>query len=379
MDLALEDIEAFLKEADPEPLQWEAKGAKLDAHAVRKAACAFANSNDGGYIILGAEEDKAAPLREDRWLLTGLMFPDEPKVWIATTIHDGLRPQPKVHVRSFPLGEQRYVALVWVPPVRDPPCVTRGTVYERLSGKSNPIKDPGRLAALYQRGERAHEIARDRAIRASDILMEGRLAAEGATTAALRFSIGLCTTAQAADVGAYLFTSSFLERLRDVVGDRVDEGPARRNVSVDVAQKSVMVRGIGSYRRDAWDLRAAWDGSIALAFETGQTWWPAEILVDHIERAWISALQLVADLGGHGDHYVAIRLTGQEFVAQVDEDGDGPGPTLLRRGPVAGLPSPAQREHLLRELKRASGYMALEPEPPISPSDAAGAPTVESP
>ncbi|MGH2946076.1 MAG: AlbA family DNA-binding domain-containing protein [Solirubrobacteraceae bacterium] len=132
-DLQLDDVARFLDGAEDEPLQWEAKGTRLDPHGVRKTAGAFANSHDGGYLILGAEQV------DGRWQLNGVSFPAEPAVWVSSTVRDGLRPPPTVDVKSFPV-EGGHVAVVWVPPISDPPCVTRGTVYERLPGSSVPVR-----------------------------------------------------------------------------------------------------------------------------------------------------------------------------------------------------------------------------------------------
>jgi predicted HTH transcriptional regulator len=53
-DLKLEDIQAFLDDADAEPLLWEAKATELRKGGVRKEVCGFANGHQTGYLILGA-------------------------------------------------------------------------------------------------------------------------------------------------------------------------------------------------------------------------------------------------------------------------------------------------------------------------------------
>jgi hypothetical protein len=48
--LGLTEIEQFFDEVSEEGLTWEAKGGTFGAHLVRKAACAFANSERGGFL-----------------------------------------------------------------------------------------------------------------------------------------------------------------------------------------------------------------------------------------------------------------------------------------------------------------------------------------
>jgi hypothetical protein len=57
-ELDLPDVEAFLEQADDEPLLWEAKGTQLDPNEVRRQVCGFANSHEGGFLILGASRAK---------------------------------------------------------------------------------------------------------------------------------------------------------------------------------------------------------------------------------------------------------------------------------------------------------------------------------
>jgi hypothetical protein len=74
---------------------WEAKGTKLEKQEVRRQICGFANSHEGGYLILGAERvSNERP--EPKWQLDGVQFPDEPRTWIAEIVGDperGVRPK----------------------------------------------------------------------------------------------------------------------------------------------------------------------------------------------------------------------------------------------------------------------------------------------
>jgi hypothetical protein len=58
--LELSRLETFLDGADDEPLEWEAKGTDITSKMVREAVGGFANSHDGGYLILGADQRQGA-------------------------------------------------------------------------------------------------------------------------------------------------------------------------------------------------------------------------------------------------------------------------------------------------------------------------------
>jgi hypothetical protein len=96
-ELTLQDVAQFLTEAGPEPLLWEAKGIRADRGEVRRQVCGFANSHDGGYLIVGADESGGA------WSLDGVEFPDEPPLWISSVVGDGgVTPYPDgLDTRSF--------------------------------------------------------------------------------------------------------------------------------------------------------------------------------------------------------------------------------------------------------------------------------------
>jgi hypothetical protein len=183
--LQLKDIQRFLDDAESEPLLWEAKGTELDSHAVRKAVCGFANGIETGYLILDAEWDGSA------WTLPGIEFPDEPPVWIGSVIHAGLRPVPSVDVRPLRCDGKRKVAVVEVQPVATPPCVSRGTVYERISGGTVPVKDPARLADLYARGRDALARAETNSRYRAQQLIEQASAYPGYDVKFVRFALAL--------------------------------------------------------------------------------------------------------------------------------------------------------------------------------------------
>jgi hypothetical protein len=55
-NLGLDDLARFLGDAEPEPPLWEAKGVEANPGTVRKQVCGFANSHEGGYLIIGASQ-----------------------------------------------------------------------------------------------------------------------------------------------------------------------------------------------------------------------------------------------------------------------------------------------------------------------------------
>ena len=88
-----------------------------------------------------------------------MTFRDEPPLWISNVVGDrarGVRPYPEdLDTRAWPTEDGRQVAIVRIPPIASPPCITRGTVYERVSGRTITVTEPLRLAELFARGDQA--------------------------------------------------------------------------------------------------------------------------------------------------------------------------------------------------------------------------------
>jgi hypothetical protein len=82
-DLTLEYLKRFLADAAKEPLLWEAKGTEINAASVRKQVGGFANSHDGGHLIIGASESGGS------WVLDGVKFHADPPTWISSVVRDG--------------------------------------------------------------------------------------------------------------------------------------------------------------------------------------------------------------------------------------------------------------------------------------------------
>ncbi|WP_372517934.1 AlbA family DNA-binding domain-containing protein [Solirubrobacter phytolaccae] len=174
--LDLATVSAFLAQADDEPLLWEAKGTKLDKSEVRLQVCAFANSHEGGFLILGAARASGGA----GWTLDGMQFPDEPITWITNVVADperGVRPRPDFDVLAW-RAQNGHVAIVRVSPTPTPPCMANGTLYERLPGKSQTVRDPTRLAELFAKGDLARRTTQERADRAALAVLRDWLEAE---------------------------------------------------------------------------------------------------------------------------------------------------------------------------------------------------------
>ena len=200
-ELTLQDVQSYLDEADDEPLPWEAKGTRLDKNEVRTQVCGFANSHEGGYLILGADKT------EDGRKANGLAFDGEPTTWLSDVIGDperGVRPRPDFDTRAWPAANG-HVAVIRVRPTSTPPCIANRTVYERLPGKTPPVRDPVRLASLFGRGDearrqaqafvdRAAKLALDAVTEDEDTQEEEREGGGRAPLRAIRFAVGVAAT-----------------------------------------------------------------------------------------------------------------------------------------------------------------------------------------
>jgi hypothetical protein len=363
-ELSLERVARYLDDAEDEPLLWEAKGTQLNAHAIRKEVGAFGNSHDGGYLILGAEQAEA-------WELTGCEFPTEPQVWVSQTIHDGIRPVPPFDIRAFSVGE-RHVAVVRVQPTSVPPCIVRGTVYERIPGAAIPVKAPERLAELFRRGDAAREQAEGGARRAARLLMiSGSGRGEPLSRAArdghdLQVAVALAPTGMLPDVSSRLFTRPFEAAVSDAVlalgaGPRLPTAaPPEASWSQDTL--AVELDAIGNVSTH-WRVQASWDGVVGLYYLSDATEVVNESLIKHVLGvAWHAGVDLLRRLGATGPMYVAVIAAGGPFPPNITNIVSlesrflelGRGPVALDEGPAAHL------ESIMRELRRCVGDHVYE-------------------
>jgi hypothetical protein len=389
-DLTLVHVQRYLDQADDEPLLWEAKGTKLDKSEIRRQVCAFANSHEGGYLILGA--DRPAATNDDpepRWKLDGVAFPGtEPLPWLTEIITDltvGVRPRPDFDIAAW-AAPKGHVAVVWVAATPTPPCNANGTVYERLPGKTQTVRDPLRLADLYARGDAAHRGAQARADRAAHLVMvdwlggdagqfragwvppPGREAEEDGDererrdAAHIRYVVGVAATGNAPNISSRLFRNEFAMGVLQDLRDEPTGLPPGFGSDPDAptwAQESLTFRHqtIGPVNAITV-VCATWDGAAASGVkrltEDINTDWLAS---GGIPSEWRRADDLVRRLGGFGDVYVTVLAAGGRFPRATDDDGY----IVMRRGPMLPGVHDEQSASLGRELTRSVGFVAEEP------------------
>ncbi|MGH3040868.1 MAG: AlbA family DNA-binding domain-containing protein [Gaiellaceae bacterium] len=357
-ELAIEDVERFLADAEGEPLLWEAKGTKLNKGAVRKAIGAFANGLETAYLILGAEETV------DGWALSGFEFPDDPPAWVSAVVHDNLRPAPRVDVHTLAVGNGRSVAIVEVPPIATPPCVNQGSVFERVSGRTIPVEDPMRLAELYRRGQRARDGALGNSVAAAEHMIGER----AFRPSRARFALAVSLAGHPPDIASRLFSHAYEESMTEIVGAQlVPRGPAlppgfAPTVTPTFGQslRQLIIQDDHSAPSpQGWDVRVIWNGTAVIQYLTDA----GTAFIDHLARgevteAWRAAYALVAGLGGYGPAYMELRLDGGQAIPAAG--GGGPLQVSLGRGPLDGPAEDADFASVERELRRARGEAIYE-------------------
>jgi hypothetical protein len=222
-------------------------------------------------------------------------------------------------------------------------------VYERLPGRSQVVRDPLRLASLFTRGDQARQDAQARADRAALALLRElqgeagafhtkrvlvveldeddpeiaaqKAEAEAREKAAIRFSVGVATTGNPPNIAGRLFRTELVE---------------------DVWKKLVV--------------RAAWDGSVAAGQRVASDeFYPDHFAASRVADEWRFADELVAQLGGFGDVYVTVLVSGQ-FRYRKES-----GHIAMRRGPILPGVGDEHVASLGREMMRAVGNIAPEP------------------
>jgi hypothetical protein len=359
--LELGHVEAFLASAPPEPLLWEAKG-DADSAQKRKQVCGFANSHDGGFLILGAHRDG------DSWKLDGTAFAgDDPPNAITDVIAGGgVTPFPEgLDVRSWQVATDRHVAVVWIPPIATPPCNTNGTVYERVSGKTIPVQDATRLATLFERGDTARRRAEERGRSAATAMMARQ---EGREPAHIQFALALTAPAYVPDVSSRLFTTQFEGSVRSSMTAVLAEPRHPFGVSAptrEISQDALSLDLEPTHRLgDAWIVRASWDGTITVYWSMAveQTSIPG-MVSRPLKAAWECADELLGALKPQGARYLQLTVAGGPFPPNRSYQpyGDQPGPLpMVSRGPIAPGVNSETLASIERELRRTAGEPAFE-------------------
>jgi len=384
-DLAVEDVEAFLREADKEGVTWEAKAdteqSSLRPDSIRKAACGFANQI-GGYLILGARNAGDAG-----WELPGITRPaDEPEVWVGQILRR-LQPEPRFAVKAWSRPDDRIAIIVQVEPVAVPPCMTpQGRVYERVTGETLPVEDPILLDKLFRRGENARTLAAQRAPRAAKRALD---ASGWFFQKSVGLAVGLAPLARETDdISSRLFTqetrNAMVEASWDLLSSLRPQGSPD-----DVAQQPqqdahAALLHFNEHRtwgvdeeviattRSTWLTQANWDGTVAASLtlsdgDVAQAPPPEEL----IGALWRVIGPLCRRLGGYGPSQlsvvIAVTKTSESIVmGQVAHAPGRPPPDDLlyaRLGEatqadrVVDLADPSDEvvASLCREIRRAAG------------------------
>jgi hypothetical protein len=353
--LTLQDLEAFLRDAPSEPLEWEGK-TDFNIRSVRKQVCGFANSHDGGYLVLGVERQP-----DDLWALDGATFPndDPPSDVTDVIVNGGVMPYPDgLQVREFKMTGGKFVAVVHIPPTTTPPCMSGGSVFERVSGKTIPVTDPTRLASLFERGDTARQAGVTHAERISGRVL---FDAEG-DAANAQFALGLAVPGGPLDLTPRLFTPGFheaaLTRVSAVLTDEPINHPREPRTVASTTQFELVYRVEASDRRLGYDwlVYISREGAVGVHWTMGVQQTTVASLVGRsgpLDRAWRFAHEILSDLGLPAPRYLHL-IVGVPF----------PPPDLPRvaRGGVFG-PTEEALASVGRELRRAGGEMIFESEP----------------
>jgi len=300
-ELDLEAVGRFLQDAGAEALLWEAKGTDLNRGEIREQVCGFANSHEGGYLILGATEETGT------WRLDGVAFPPDPPAWISDVIGNGtVTPYPDgLDTKAWPAGDGRHVAVVWIPPTPTPPCNTRGRVFERVSGKTVPVTEPLRLAALFDRGDAARKAAEEKAQLMATWAIN-RANGEPRAQIYTQFGLGLAATGYQADISSRLFSHHFEQRVLSSMTTVLTHDPTSRDIRWpirgDMAQDH---RSFATYPQDElgtlWVATVSWNGGVGMFWSRGGRQGGVELACgDPLREAWLCLEEILSMLGAQG-------------------------------------------------------------------------------
>jgi hypothetical protein len=388
----LDQVKAFLADAEEEGVTWEAKAdgedSPLHPGSIRKAACGLANQI-GGHLLLGVHRSK-----ERGWELPGITVPaEEPKLWVGQILR-GLRPVPRFDVKSWAVTAERIVAVAQIEPVAEPPCITPdGRVYERVSGETLPVKDPALLDRLFRRGVEA----RATAARRGPVAAGRALDASGwSFQRSIGLSVALAPIARESDdISSRLFVQSTRNAIVQATWTLLsilNEGGNPDGVEQNQRQDSHAAllhfaeqRHFGddnevvSTNRSTWLTQANWDGTVAasLTLSDGNVMWAPQPEV-MIEALWRPIIPIAARLGGYGPTQLTVMVgvtkTRESVVqGQVAHAPGRPPPdsslysrlgetTQMDRVVDLSEPDEAVVAGLGRELRRAAGEIEDEPE-----------------
>jgi hypothetical protein len=338
--LDLASLASFLAAPVHEGLTWEAKGGRVRPEHIREAVCAFANSDLGGYLIIGASKDA----QTQTWRVDGFEFPNEPELWITDCLdRGGVDPLPSFNVKPWPVSPSASVAVVQVYPVAITPCLTSsGEVWQRLSGKSQRVTDAASLRRLFERGERSRE-------RAMATAEAGRddLAREGAEGRQSKVVVSVASPSLPPDVSAAVFRETTYTTIRSLVAGRLGR------------QSGAITQHAITFSTDSFGLiehctvRVGRHGSVAVASTDPDIVSGLEDIAFggyRPDALWKAAMEIVRHLGGYGPVALAMHLSDPER-----------GATSIARWTEVRPPTAEELDSIRREALRAYGRPAWEP------------------
>jgi hypothetical protein len=368
-ELELDHVWQFLVDAGPEPLYWEAKGRELSRAEVRLQVCGFANSHEGGFLILGASETNAG------WDLSGLSFPTDPPTWVSEVVGNGsVSPYPDgLDTRAFRVADDRWIAVTRIPPVATPPCNTAGRVYERVSGRTIPVTEPLRLASLFERGDQARARAEIGANGAAVEALRRGLSRPNHADTHIQFGLALAAAGYRPNISARLFSQRYEEDVISIITTGLardsfghPDGPV---VYRDVSQDSRLFETNPQHRMgDAWSVKITWDGVVGINWVQAVTHTRVETVVEGpVRRAWAAADEMLDGVGARGGRHLRLTVAGAMFPPNPSDQpqwrADLPTLPMVSRGPLRPRTSEMVLSSIARELNRSIGSMEYEPPP----------------
>ena len=284
-------------------------------------------------------------------------LPGEAPTWVSSIVRDDIRPAPAFDVRSFDVGGGK-VAIVRVDPLATPPAITRGTIYERVSGQTVPVREPLGLADLYQRGNAARERAERTATQAAfDVSVHGTNTRDYLPRH-LQIALAVAATGNPPDISSRLFTRAFAAAVETTLRTTVGGGPSP-TIAVRPTQEAVIgdMRGNDPRISGCALALARWDGSVAVyrvqAVEDTNI---DSVTNVFIRDAWQAAADLADALGSNGPGWLVLRVGGAMFPPHADSSLL----PRLARGPVDLAVDDELLASIGRELNRVAGYGAFE-------------------
>jgi hypothetical protein len=274
---------------------------------------------------------------------------------------------PQFDVHSLSLGGGKHLAIVEVHPIAIPPCFTHGTVYERVSGRTVPVKDPTQLADLYKRGIFALDSSRNAAADAATAVIEDPLLTVNEVDGP-RLAVAVSATSHPPDIGSRLFSEDYEEAMIAIVKKHLI--PPRNNLP-DWIGKSLLTGFEQSNRyvncEDMhtfatprfWHVRVIWSGTVVVHNAMGaERVFAGHYAREIIDDAWIAATELLDALGGTGPTHTEFRIEGG--MALLGSNGKPMPQIEMSRGPLDSPPEELLFASVERELRRATGERVHE-------------------